>query len=71
MEIKVETDQMKALGTNVRFVLVGEVLVLAIDLTARQGRSASGKNAIIATTSGNVEVPGHPGAKLGVNCYTK
>ncbi len=54
---------------NVSFQVQGEQLVITIDLTQELGVSASGKSLLIATTSGNVLVPGYEEIKLGLNCY--
>ena len=42
-----------------------------VDLTQEIGPSASGKNVIIATTGGNVDVPGVEDTKIGLNVYRK
>jgi hypothetical protein len=47
------------------------ILTIKIDTKKTFGPSASGKTEIIASTLGNVAVPGHEEIKLGVNCYTK
>ena len=51
----------------------GKTLTIAVDLTQSQGPSSSGKNDIIATTAGNVNipVPGKGDVTLGLNLYTK
>ncbi len=49
----------------------GDKLTITINLKERLGKSASGKSTIVATTEGNVSVPGFEDIKLGVNCYTK
>lgn len=54
---------------NVTTKLEGKKLIVTIDLEAKGEPSGSGKTEVIATTSGNVDVPGFPGFKLGVNCY--
>ena len=46
-------------------------LTITVDLTKELGPSASGKSIIIATTEGNVEVPGADDVKLGINVYRK
>ena len=46
-------------------------LVITVDLTKELGPSSSGKSIIIATTEGNVDVPGTPDAKFGLNVYRK
>lgn len=45
------------------------LVTVTFDPKQTQGPSASGKTQVVATTSGNVDVPGFPGLKLGVNCY--
>jgi hypothetical protein len=57
----------KMLGTNVEARIDGDVLTLTIDLSKTIGPSKSGKNALIATTSGNATLP--DGARVGVNVY--
>ncbi len=44
--------------------------ILTIDLSKRLGESSSGKSIIVATTSGNVTIPG-TSVVLGLNCYIK
>jgi len=55
--------------TNVVTKVTGKKLVIEVDLSKRHGLSKSGKNEIIATTAGNVDVGG--GIKLGLNVYTR
>ena len=54
---------------NVHVELNGTLLVLTIDLSQTLGVSASGKSEIIATTGGNVSLPGHEEVKVGLNVY--
>ena len=54
---------------NIELDREGDTLVLRIDMTKELGRSKSGKSLLIATTAGNVTVPGPEGAKLGLNLY--
>lgn len=61
--------QGEPVGRNVRASMEGHVLVIRIDTKAAGTNSASGKSVVIATTNGNVGVPGTGGAKLGVNFY--
>lgn len=56
---------------NVDLKVEGEKLVITVDLKARHGKSASGKTTIVATSEGNISVPGHEEIKLGLNLYTK
>jgi hypothetical protein len=55
---------------NVKVTVQGNVLTITVDLTQNQGPSSSGKTDIIATTEGNVSVPGREDVKLGLNIYT-
>ena len=45
-------------------------LIITVDLTKELGPSSSGKSVIIATTEGNVDVPGTD-VKIGLNIYRK
>jgi hypothetical protein len=54
---------------NVEFEVQGDQLVITIDLSQELGVSSSGKSIIIATTGGNVAVPGWEAIKVGLNVY--
>ena len=54
---------------NVKFQVEGDQLVIVVDLSQQVGESASGKSVIIATTGGNVVVPGCEELKIGLNVY--
>lgn len=54
---------------NIEMTVTGDKLVITIDLKKDFGVSASGKSIVIATTAGNVSVPGHESIKLGINAY--
>lgn len=56
---------------NVKMTTKGTKLTIEVDLSQRNGKSASGKTTIIATTSGNQPVPGGDGAIIGLNIYVK
>jgi hypothetical protein len=56
---------------NVNLKVTGKILTIEVNLEERLGKSASGKTTIVATTEGNLSVPGFPDIKLGLNCYTK
>jgi len=51
--------------------LEGDILTIKVDLSKDFGPSASGKTIIIASTEGNVTIPGHEEAKVGLNVYRK
>ncbi len=54
---------------NIKMEMVGAELILKIDLNKNLGRSKSGKSTLVASTYGNVAIPGHPEIKLGLNLY--
>ena len=54
---------------NVNMSVKGDKLVIEIDLKHRGEVSSSGKSIFVATTSGNADVPGADGMKIGINCY--
>ncbi|MFY1644706.1 hypothetical protein ACK11Z_13330 [Methanoculleus bourgensis] len=56
---------------NVDMQLDGDTLVIRVDLTKDFGESKSGKSITIASTEGNVAVPGHEEIKIGLNIYRK
>ena len=47
----------------------GIKLIITVDLAKNCGASKTGKSIIVATSSGNIDVPGHAGMKLGLNVY--
>ena len=57
--------------TNVTMDVKGTILTLTVDLSKRNGPSASGKTHIVASTQGNAPVPGQPDIKVGLNVFTK
>ncbi len=56
---------------NVEMSLEGNILTIKVDLSKEFGPSSSGKTTIIASTEGNVAIPGHEEAKVGLNVYRK
>jgi hypothetical protein len=56
---------------NVEMSVEGTVLILKVDLSKEFGPSSSGKTIIIASTEGNVSVPGEEDKKIGLNVYRK
>jgi hypothetical protein len=57
------------LEKNVEMNVEGNILTITVDLSKDFGPSASGKSIAIASSSGNVSVPGHDGVKIGINVY--
>ena len=56
---------------NVEMTVEGNTLTIKVDLTQDFGPSSSGKTVIIATTAGNVSIPGDEDKKVGLNVYRK
>ncbi len=54
---------------NVKVALEGNELVVRMDLTQDLGLSKSGKTRLVASTKGNVPVPGREEFRLGINLY--
>lgn len=54
---------------NVKMTITGTKLIIEADLDTAGAPSKSGKTTVLATTSGNVSVPGKPDLKLGLNLY--
>lgn len=48
----------------------GNILTITVDLSKDFGKSSSGKSVIIASTEGNMTVPGRE-EKIGLNIYRK
>lgn len=63
----------ETLGRNIQASIADNTLTLKISLTPEVLQAAplskSGNNSVFASTCGNVDVPGMPNVKLGVNCY--
>ncbi len=55
---------------NVELQVEGTLLTIKVDLSKEFGPSASGKTTIIASTEGNVSIPGRD-EKIGLNIYKK
>lgn len=54
---------------NIDMKVQGDKLIITVDLSKSFGLSASGKSVTIATTAGNIAVPGREEVKVGVNIY--
>ena len=53
---------------NIDMQVAGNTLTITVDLSKNLGPSKSGKTTIIATTAGNISIPGTD-AKAGINIY--
>jgi hypothetical protein len=58
----------QVVGKGVTVEVKDDKVLVTFDLTGNFGLSTSGKNVIIASTGGNVSIPGTD-AKLGLNAY--
>jgi hypothetical protein len=54
---------------NVIIQVEGSKLTIVVDLSQELGVSSSGKSMTIATTEGNVSIPGNEEIKIGLNIY--
>jgi hypothetical protein len=56
---------------NVQMEVKGNNLIITVDLTQDHGPSKSGKTIVVASTLGNVSVPGEEFShiKMGLNVY--
>jgi len=68
--LRIELEK-EVIMKNVEMTLEGNILTITVDLTKEFGPSSSGKTIIIASTEGNVSIPGHEEAKVGLNVYRK
>lgn len=55
---------------NIELKVEGSILTITVDLSKDFGKSSSGKSVIIASSEGNVSVPGRE-EKIGLNIYRK
>jgi len=55
---------------NVEMIVEDTILTIKVDLSKEFGPSASGKSTIVASTGGNISVPGRE-EKIGLNIYRK
>jgi hypothetical protein len=61
--------ELELMAKNIETRVQGDKLVITVDLSKNYGLSSSGKSLIIATSEGNVPVPGREDIKIGVNVY--
>jgi len=58
----------EAIGRNVTVALEGDTIVIRMSASAAGTESKSGKSVVVASTNGNVNIPGTD-LKLGLNLY--
>ena len=54
---------------NIEVKVQGTTLVITVDLRKEYGLSGSGKSVTVASTGGNVPVPGREDLRIGLNVY--
>jgi hypothetical protein len=59
------------MAKNCDMTVEGNILTIKVDLSKDFGPSSSGKTNIIASTEGNISIPGREEIKLGLNIYKK
>jgi hypothetical protein len=59
------------MSKNVDISVEGNILTIKVDLSKDFGPSSSGKTNIIATTEGNISIPGREEVKIGLNIYKR
>ncbi|MDD4127098.1 MAG: hypothetical protein PHV39_05360 [Methanomicrobium sp.] len=56
---------------NIEMTIEGKILSIKVDLSKDFGESKSGKSITIASTEGNISIPGDDEIKIGLNIYRK
>jgi hypothetical protein len=56
---------------NISVSVKGKKLLIEIDLNKTGSPSRSGKTTVIASTRGNMPIPGLPDFRLGLNLYKR
>lgn len=64
---KVKIIRMK----NMDLKIEGSTLTVTVDLSKDFGESKSGKSITIASSEGNISIPGQDDIKIGLNIYRK
>jgi ABC-type molybdate transport system ATPase subunit len=54
---------------NIEMSVTGNILTIKVYITKTFGPSKSGKTTIIASTEGNIGVPGKEEVRVGLNVY--
>ncbi len=56
---------------NIEMSVSENRLTIVVNLDREFGKSSSGKSIVIATTEGNISIPGAEDKKIGLNVYKK
>lgn len=54
---------------NCKVTTKGTKVLIELDLDAEGIESKTGKSIVLASTNGNIDVPGAPGVRVGVNMF--
>ncbi len=54
---------------NIEMKLEGTILTMKVDIAKDFGPSKSGKSITVASTEGNISIPGAEDVKIGLNVY--
>jgi len=57
------------MAQNMKMEVKGNTLTITVDLSKDIGPSKSGKTTLIASSGGNISVPGKEDIKIGLNIY--
>jgi hypothetical protein len=57
------------MATNIETRVEGNKLIIEVDLTKEYGLTGSGKSVKVASSDGNMSVPGREEIKMGLNVY--
>ena len=66
-----ELNKAENLGNGITASVSGDTLTLTVKLSLPGQPSATGKTMVVASTRGNVVIPGTNGITIGLNAYTK
>ena len=59
------------MSDNIKLAVKGKKLIVEIDISKKGVLSKSGKSMVIASTRGNMTIPGQPELRLGLNLYNR
>lgn len=57
------------MATNIEMRVEGDKLIIEVDLTKEYGPTSSQKSMKVASSDGNMSVPGREEIKIGLNVY--
>ena len=58
-----------SMATNIETRVENNKLIITVDLTQEHGTTSSGKSTKVASSDGNMAVPGREEIKFGLNVY--